>query len=90
MGKINEKLMESMKGKISAALEASAVEVKDVYGDGQHVTIDVVSAQFEGKGSMKRQQMVFRSIWEELQTKVHAVDSMVCLTPQELQDASAH
>lgn len=36
------------------------MEVKDVYGDGQHVTIDVVSAQFEGKGSMKRQQMVFR------------------------------
>ena len=34
--------------------------VKDVYGDGRHVSIEVVSDKFEGEGQMKRQRMVYK------------------------------
>ena len=92
----------------------------DAYGNGQHVSIDVVSNQFEGQSSMKRQRMVYKvcccaaqpgnlgicwsrlnrpsvrsavipaaistnvqAIWYELQSAVHAVDSMSTKTPAE-------
>jgi BolA-like protein 1 len=38
---------------------------------------------FEGKRAMQRQQLVYKAIWEEMQGAVHAVDSMVCKTPDE-------
>ena len=46
--------------KIRTALEAEKVEVTDAYGNGQHVSIDVVSDLFEGQSSMKRQRMVYK------------------------------
>lgn len=46
--------------KIQEALEAERVLVADVYGDGRHVNIDVVSAAFEGKSSVARQRMVYK------------------------------
>ena len=49
-----------MESKISEALEAQHVSVSDVYGDGRHVNIDVVSSAFEGKNSVQRQRMVYK------------------------------
>jgi stress-induced morphogen len=51
--------------------------------NGSHITIEVVSTMFEGKRAMQRQQLVYKAIWEEMQGAVHAVDSMVCKTPDE-------
>jgi len=34
--------------------------VKDVYGDGRHVSIEVISDMFEGESQMKRQRMVYK------------------------------
>jgi len=51
--------------------------------NGSHISIEVVSAKFEGKRPVQRQQLVYKAIWEELQGAVHAVDSMVCKTPDE-------
>eukprot|EP00882_Tetradesmus_deserticola_P010983 GHRQ01011617.1.p2 GENE.GHRQ01011617.1~~GHRQ01011617.1.p2 ORF type:complete len:150 (+),score=40.41 GHRQ01011617.1:97-546(+) len=82
-GQMNAALMEAMQAKIKDALEAERVSVADVYGDGRHVNIDVVSAAFEGKSSVARQRMVYKAIWLELQDAVHAVDSMTTKTPQE-------
>jgi hypothetical protein len=31
-----------------------------MYGDGRHVSIDVVSAAFEGKNSVSRQRLVYK------------------------------
>lgn len=73
-----------MKTKIQEALEAESVEVCDVNGDQQHVSIDVVSTMFEGKNRVQRQRMVYKAIWEELQETVHAVDAMTTKTPEEL------
>ena len=71
--------------KIGDALETSQVKVTGAYDDpnGSHISIEVVSAQFEGKRPMQRQQLVYKAIWEELQGPVHAVDSMICKTPEE-------
>lgn len=49
-----------MEAKIADALEAQRVVVSDVYGDGRHVAIDVVSAAFDGKTSVQRQRMVYK------------------------------
>ncbi|CAK0745642.1 hypothetical protein CVIRNUC_001634 [Coccomyxa viridis] len=81
---ISSELMQSMQEKIQEALEADRVQVTDTYGDGRHVSIDVVSKLFDGQSSMKRQRMVYKAIWLELQDTVHAVDAMITKTPAEV------
>ncbi|CAG9460073.1 unnamed protein product [Pedinophyceae sp. YPF-701] len=81
-------LCEAMKGKIGEALKTDLVSVQDVYGDARHVSIVVVSQEFEGLRSMQRQRKVFKAIWEELQERVHAVDDMMCKTPAEAAEAT--
>ncbi|KAJ1259334.1 hypothetical protein BS78_10G146000 [Paspalum vaginatum] len=73
----------ALEGKIKEHLEADAVTVVDTSGDGRHVCIDVVSKAFEGKSAVNRQRMVYKAIWEELQSTVHAVDQMTTKTPDE-------
>jgi len=73
----------ALEAKIKEQLEADAVRVVDNSGDGRHVCIDVVSKAFEGKSAVNRQRMVYKVIWEELQSTVHAVDEMTTKTPDE-------
>nr|XP_043616719.1 protein BOLA4, chloroplastic/mitochondrial [Erigeron canadensis] len=82
-GPIDSPLMQSMQSKIKEELNAELVTVNDAYGDGRHVSIDVVSSAFEGKSAVNRQRMVYKAIWEELQNVVHAVDQMTTKTPEE-------
>ncbi|KAJ8446159.1 hypothetical protein Cgig2_015930 [Carnegiea gigantea] len=82
-GSIDSSLMQSMESKIRDELSAEFVTVKDAYGDGRHVSIDVISSAFEGQSAVNRQRMVYKAIWEELQTTVHAVDQMTTRTPSE-------
>ncbi|KAK7340986.1 hypothetical protein VNO80_23910 [Phaseolus coccineus] len=83
-GSVDLPLIQSMHNKIKEQLNADSVSVKDAYGDGRHVSIDVVSTAFEGQTAVNRQRMVYRAIWEELQTVVHAVDQMTTSTPAEV------
>ncbi len=53
--------MQSMQAKIQEALAAQSVSVQDVYGDGRHVSIDVVSDAFDGKNAVQRQRMVYKA-----------------------------
>lgn len=82
-GSIDSPLMQSMENKIKEHLNAELVSVKDAYGDGRHVSIDVISSAFEGQSAVNRQRMVYKAIWEELQNTVHAVDQMTTKTPSE-------
>ncbi|KAK2399989.1 hypothetical protein P8452_07044 [Trifolium repens] len=82
-GSIDLPLIQSMQIKIKEQLNAESVSVKDAYGDGRHVSIDVVSTAFEGQSAVNRQRMVYKAIWEELQSAVHAVDQMTTKTPAE-------
>ncbi|KAI3432190.1 uncharacterized protein J3R85_007598 [Psidium guajava] len=47
------------------------------------ISIDVVASSFEGQSAVNRQRMVYKAIWEELQSTVHAVDQMTTRTPAE-------
>jgi stress-induced morphogen len=57
---VSAALMQSMQAKIQEALAAQSVSVQDVYGDGRHVSIDVVSDAFDGKNAVQRQRMVYK------------------------------
>lgn len=46
-------------------------------------SIDVISSAFDGQSAVNRQRMVYKAIWEELQSTVHAVDQMTTKTPAE-------
>lgn len=59
-GQISSELMQQMKNSITSNLEADRVDVTDVYGDGRHVNIEVVSKLFEGQTSVKRQRLVYK------------------------------
>ncbi|XP_037466473.1 protein BOLA4, chloroplastic/mitochondrial [Triticum dicoccoides] len=82
-GPTGSTITQSMETKIKEQLEADTVTVVDASGDGRHVCIDVVSKAFEGKSAVNRQRMVYKVIWEELQSAVHAVDQMTTKTPGE-------
>ncbi|XP_077234772.1 bolA-like family protein [Tasmannia lanceolata] len=82
-GSIDSPMMQSMENKIKEQLNADEVTVTDAYGDGRHVSIDVISSAFEGQSAVNRQRLVYKAIWEELQSTVHAVDQMTTRTPAE-------
>ncbi|KAL7003844.1 hypothetical protein U1Q18_004987 [Sarracenia purpurea var. burkii] len=82
-GSIDSSLIQPMEKKIKEHLNAESVIVKDAYGDGRHVSIDVIASAFEGQSAVSRQRMVYKAIWEELQNTVHAVDQMTTRTPAE-------
>ena len=74
-------MLDEIKAKI---LEAIPDAVVTVDGGGGHFTIEVTSAQFEGKNTLQRQRMVYKAIWDLMageNAPLHAVDSMVCKTP---------
>ena len=77
--------VDSARQKISDALTPKELSVTAAFDDpnGSHITIEVVSDKFEGVSRVKRQQMVYKAIWEEMQGAIHAVDSMTCKTPEE-------
>lgn len=87
-GSVDSPMMQAMQNKIKEQLNAEEVIVKDAYGDGRHVSIDVISSAFEGQSQVNRQRMVYKAIWEEMQSVVHAVDQMTTKTPAEVADAS--
>lgn len=76
---ISEELMASMSAKIKTALETDRVQVKDVYGDYQHVSIDVVSAMFEDKTTVQRQRMVYKVRSGDIHG-AHVTDDVLPLT----------
>lgn len=84
-GGADTSIVEICRKKITDALGTETVEVQGAFDDpnGSHVSIVVISDKFEGKRAVQRQQMVYKALWEELQGPLHAVDSMVCKTPEE-------
>jgi acid stress-induced BolA-like protein IbaG/YrbA len=74
-----------VQGKIKDELQADSVVVSDVYGDGRHVSIDVVSNIFEGKPAAVSIVAVFQAT--AAQHGLAAVQ--VCQWPGLLFDAQA-
>lgn len=78
-------IVDICKSKIMKALETDNVTVTGAYDDpnGSHISVTVISDKFQGKRVVQRQQMVYKALWDELQGPVHAVDAMICKTPDE-------
>lgn len=61
----------------------------DVQIDGNHVSLNVVSEQFEGLNAVKKQQLVYGCLQEQISSgAIHAVH-MKTYTPSEWQAARA-
>lgn len=64
-------------------LAGMACEHLAIDGDGQHFQAIVVSREFEGKSRVQRQQRVYQTLKEKLDTgELHAL-SFKTLTPEE-------
>ncbi|MFY9329398.1 MAG: BolA family protein [Georgfuchsia sp.] len=65
---------------IAAGLACDQLAVK---GDGQHFEALIVSAEFEGLNRIKRQQRVYQTVLDKLNSgELHAL-SLKTLTPEE-------
>ena len=86
--------------KLTAALAPTRLEIEDDSarhaghhheggmdakpGGESHFNLTVVSAAFEGKNAINRQRLVYKCIWEEMQSeRVHAVQGIETKTPAE-------
>jgi acid stress-induced BolA-like protein IbaG/YrbA len=78
-------IVDVCRDKIKVALQTDQVIVTGAHDDpnGSHISVQVVSTLFAGKRPVQRQQMVYKALWDELKGPVHAVDSMICKTPDE-------
>jgi BolA protein len=81
----NNPAVDAARAKIQERLGCVELDLTATFDDpnGAHVAIRAVSARFEGLSRVKRQQLVYSAIWEEMQGPIHAVDSMVCKAPGE-------
>lgn len=71
---------ESLHARLAASFSNDRIEIG---GDGYHFEALIVSAQFEGKRPLQRQQMVYAVVNDWLASgELHAL-SMRCLTPSE-------
>jgi acid stress-induced BolA-like protein IbaG/YrbA len=64
---------------ISDGMSCEHVEVD---GDGRHFQAVIVSAEFEGKRSIQRHQLVYAALGDRMREEIHAL-SMKTLTPEE-------
>ena len=56
-----------------------------VTGDGQHFEALVLCADFAGKNSIQRHQMVYAALGDRMKSEIHAL-SMKTMTAEEMQD----
>lgn len=71
---------EQVRQQIEAALPGAAVEVRSE--DNVHFAAVVVAAQFAGKRTLQRHQMVYRALGTTVGAEIHAL-SLDTPTPEE-------
>eukprot|EP00908_Phaeocystis_cordata_P003273 Transcript_13564.p1 GENE.Transcript_13564~~Transcript_13564.p1 ORF type:complete len:164 (-),score=39.62 Transcript_13564:77-568(-) len=62
-------VVDTCKGKITEALNPVDLKIQGAFDDpnGSHIAIYCVAEAFEGLRSMKRQQLVYKAIWQEME-----------------------
>ena len=58
---------------ICEAFPDARVEVKDLAGDGNHYSANVVSAAFKGVSKVKQHQMVYAALKGKMGGELHAL-----------------
>lgn len=75
-------------GQIEALLQEHIPDCEEarVQVNGSHISVLVVSAQFDGLSTLKKQQLVYGALNEAIANgRIHAVDQMKTFTPAEWQ-----
>lgn len=72
-----------IKTTLEKAISASAVEVVDLTGGGDHFQVVIVSAAFQGKSLIDQHKMVYGALKEELGSeRIHAL-ALKTYTPEQ-------
>nr|ABK22779.1 unknown [Picea sitchensis]ABK25529.1 unknown [Picea sitchensis] len=80
---------ETVETSLTTKLQPTYLNVIDTSGGcGASFSIEVVSAQFEGKKLLERHRMVNSALAEELK-EIHALSIKKAVTPQQWQDLQA-
>jgi stress-induced morphogen len=58
---------------IKEALPDARVEIRDLRGDGDHYSAQVVSAAFKGKSRVQQHQMVYQALRGRMGGELHAL-----------------
>lgn len=58
---------------IKEALPDARVEIRDLRGDGDHYSAQVVSAAFKGKSRVQQHQMVYQALQGRMGGELHAL-----------------
>jgi stress-induced morphogen len=58
---------------IKDALPDAAVEIRDLAGDGDHYSANVVSAAFKGKSRVQQHQIVYSALKGRMGGELHAL-----------------
>jgi stress-induced morphogen len=67
---------------IKEALPDAMVEIRDLAGDGDHYSANVVSAAFKGKSRVQQHQMVYSALKGRMGGELHAL-ALQTSAPQE-------
>ena len=59
--------------RIKTALPDAAIKLVDTAGDGDHYSIEVVSASFKGKSKVAQHQMIYAALGADMGTTLHAL-----------------
>ena len=58
---------------IKESLPGATVEIRDLAGDGNHYSANVVSAAFKGKSRIQQHQMVYAALKGRMGGELHAL-----------------
>ncbi len=58
---------------IKEGLPGAKVEIRDLAGDGNHYSANVVSAEFKGKSRIQQHQMVYAALKGRMGGELHAL-----------------
>lgn len=64
---------ESLKSLLLTSFPQAEIDITDMYGDGQHLKIRVVSNLFKGKSLLAQHRMVYDALEGIVGEKIHAV-----------------
>ena len=67
---------------IKDSLPDAIVEIRDLAGDGNHYSANVISAAFKGKNRVQQHQMVYAALKGNMGGVLHAL-ALQTSTPQE-------
>ena len=75
--------MNEIRDRVARVLPDAQITIRDTVGDGDHLDMVVVSAEFEGKTTLQRHRMVYAPLSDLLGGALHAL-ALRTLSPGEV------